>query len=44
MGENNLGDFLFFLNFVIVFLGFDGVLIIPEWLLKVPGPIAILLG
>ena len=28
--------------FSLGFLGFYGVLIIPEWLIKVPGPIAIL--
>ena len=41
IGENNLGDFWVFSWFFIVFLGLYGVYIIPNWLLKVPGHIAI---
>ena len=44
MGKNNLGDRLFFLVFLKVSSGMFGVLIIPEWLIKVPGPIAKLSG
>ena len=41
MGGNNFGEFLFFLNCSLYFFGFYGVLIIPKWLIKVPGHIAI---
>ena len=44
IGENKLGDFLFFsLIFYCIFWGF-GVLIIPKWLIEVPGHIPILFG
>ena len=41
IGENNLGDFRFFLIFYSIF-GFFGVYIIPNWLIKVPGYIPML--
>ena len=44
IGENNLGDFLFFPNLLLYFWGVLGVYIIPKWLIKVPGHIAILFG
>ena len=37
-------DFLDFLGFLMYFWGNYGVLIIPKWLIKVPGHIAILVG
>ena len=43
IGENNLGDFCFFLIFPCFFGGL-GVYIIPKWLIKVPGHIPILFG
>ena len=39
IGKNNLSDFSY-IN--IVFVGFYGVLIIPKWLIKVPGHLSIL--
>ena len=42
MGENNLSDFFVCSCFVNVFNGIFGYIIIPKWLIKVPGPIAIL--
>ena len=42
MGGHNLGEFLFFSYFRIVFLVFFGDYIIPKWLIKVPGPFQIL--
>ena len=44
IGKNNLGDFCLFLNCLLHFCCFLGVYIIPEWLIKVPGHIAILFG
>ena len=44
MRKNNLGDLEFFSYCVIVFVGFFGAYIIPKWLIKVPGHIAILSG
>ena len=44
IGKNDLGDFWFFSVFFIVILGFYEVYIIPKWLIKVPGHIAILFG
>ena len=42
IGENKLGDVRVFSRCVIVFSGVFGVYIIPKWLIKVPGPFAIL--
>ena len=41
-GLNKLSDFGICFYFLIVFIWFYGVLIIPKWLTKVPGHIAIL--
>ncbi len=40
--EHILGDLLVCFFFFYCIFGFYGVLIIPTWLIKVPGPIAIL--
>ena len=42
--EHEKNDFLDFIGFLMYFWGNYGVLIIPKWLIKVPGPIAILVG
>ena len=41
---NMLGELLFFLVFLIIQYGIFGVLIIPKWLIKVPGHIPIFFG
>ena len=44
LGGNNLGDLEFVSCFCDVLIWVYGVLIIPEWLIKVPGHIPILFG
>ena len=44
MGEHNLGDVWAFSYIFNNILGFYGVYIVPKWLIKVPGPIAVLFG
>ena len=41
IGQNKLSDFLVYFNVFRVLFGF---LIIPKWLIKVPGPVAIRFG
>ena len=44
IGPKKYRHFFVFFWFFMVFLALFGVLIIPKWLIKVPGPIAIVIG